>query len=608
MEPAASKVADTRMALVGAFTEARAAGELDRMAALALTMPSEQRFGAHPGQLPALIHEAYLSAIDPAMRCRLAAALSRAWVYGGDAGRGVEFAVEAVDLGDRLGDSGILADALDAALVARWGPDDLAERLQLSARLADTTAHLSAVEPRLASHLWRLTTAWECLDVVAVQRQLRALDILAQESGSTRAAFFAASRRAMHALVVAELDVADRLIALTSRLGGQASEPDVMAVIHSLSASRAQRVGDLDMLVREAESFEGYGASEGIPSVSAEAAVLWLQSGRRDRARELAIELAGSGLDGVRRDVDFLLTVTSIVEVAAAVGLDDISADGARLLEPYAGRGVLNAGAVSFHGVVDDYLYRANRALDNPDATRWRQAAVIGYTRMGATWWRERASEPATTVGGPIHFYRTADGRWVIGRDGAQAETADVKGLHYLSHLMRRPGIEISALDLAAAATGHPAVTVHDTDSGDLVDPQALAAYRARLLDIDTELTEARSWADGNRQARLRVEREALLEQVGAATGLAGRRRRFSSSQERARVAVRKAIAAALHRIEAHDAALARLLRDTVHTGAECRYEPDPGRPTTWLLDAPRSDVSRSDAPRRTTATDHWPA
>jgi len=125
----------------------------------------------------------------------------------------------------------------------------------------------------VASHLWRLTTAWECLDVVAVQRQLRALDILAEESGSTRVAFFAASRRAMHALVVADLDVADRLIALTARLGGQTTEPDVAAVMHSLSASRAQRVGHVDLLAREAESFECYGAGEGIPSVSAEAAV-----------------------------------------------------------------------------------------------------------------------------------------------------------------------------------------------------------------------------------------------------------------------------------------------------------------------------------------------
>ncbi len=33
----------------------------------------------------------------PSMRCRLAAALARAWAYGGDAARGVEFAVEAAD-------------------------------------------------------------------------------------------------------------------------------------------------------------------------------------------------------------------------------------------------------------------------------------------------------------------------------------------------------------------------------------------------------------------------------------------------------------------------------------------------------------------------------
>jgi hypothetical protein len=50
-------------------------------------------------------------------------------------------------------------------------------------------------------------------------------------------------------------------------------------------------------------------------------------------------------------------------------------------------------------------------------------------------------------------------------------------------------------------------------------------------------------------------------------------------------VAVRKAISAAVERIDTLDPALARLLRDTVRTGAVCRYEPDPGRPVTWMLD-----------------------
>jgi hypothetical protein len=62
----------------------------------------------------------------------------------------------------------------------------------------------------------------------------------------------------------------------------------------------------------------------------------------------------------------------------------------AAALEPYAGRGVLNAGAVTFHGVVDDYVYRARRALGDGDADRWRHAAQSAYRRIGARWW-ERA-------------------------------------------------------------------------------------------------------------------------------------------------------------------------------------------------------------------------
>ena len=104
-------------------------------------------------------------------------------------------------------------------------------------RLADTAAHLRATEPRLAAHLWRLTTAWECLDAIAVQRQLRALDVLADETGSPRAAFFAAARRAMYTLVTGDLDEADELTARTGELGRNIAEPDVEAVTHSLAAT-----------------------------------------------------------------------------------------------------------------------------------------------------------------------------------------------------------------------------------------------------------------------------------------------------------------------------------------------------------------------------------
>lgn len=589
MTVAAGGAADAREALLQAFTAAQAAGDVELLERAALQLPSALGFGTHPGQLPALIHQAYAVATTPASRCRLATAVARAWAYGGDPERAAAFAVEAVDLADRSGDPELLAGALDAALLTRWGPDDFQARLQLADRLANTAAFLTGPEQRLTAHVWQLTTAWECLDVVAVQRQLRALDLLARESGSARVAFFAASRRAMHALVTGDLTLADRLIARTQEVGAGTAEPDLAAVVHSVVADRARQVGDVLTLRREAAAFQEFGAAEGVSSVSAEAAVMWLAAAEPDRARDLLDQLAGSGLNRVPRDVDFLLTVTSLVEVAAALGRRDIAADGARLLTRYAGRAVLNAGAVTFHGVVDHYLYLAERALDRQSAARWRQAAALSYRRIGATWWSVRLGAPESPPPAPatvVHLHHQPSSGWTIGRDGATIMLPDLKGLRYLRYLIGRPGTEVGALELVAAIAGKGTVPT-ETSPGDMLDHQALSEYRQRLRTIDNDLAQAESWADRGRVEQLADEREALLRELAGGMGLAGRHRQFASNTERARVAVRKAMAATFRRIEDHDPSLARLLRDTVHTGAACRYDPDPARPVTWQLDAP---------------------
>jgi hypothetical protein len=158
-----------------------------------------------------------------------------------------------------------------------------------------------------------------------------------------------------------------------------------------------------------------------------------------------------------------------------------------------------------------------------------------------------------------------------------------MKGFGYLRALVRQPGVEISALELSDWVAGHPGAGLLDRGTGEVIDRQALTAYRMRLADIDAELAEAREWSDTGRLDRLRDERDALLAEVGAATGLSGRARAVGGAAERARVAVRKAVAAAIERIDAVDPGLARLLSDTVRTGASCCYEPDPTRPTTWL-------------------------
>jgi len=576
-----------RAALVAAFDVARAAGDTQAMVAAALAMPASQGFGVHAGQLPVLLHEAYQAAGSLPDRCRLAAALARSWVYGGDAQRAGRFASEAQRLAAEVGTAEAVADALDAALLVHWGPDDFSERLSLAARLDDVAAHLADPQARLSAHLWRLTTAWESLDIVAVQRQLRALDVLARDSGSDRAAFFAVSRRAMYALATGDLAAADPLIAGTEAAGATAAEPDVAAVLHSLHAMRALVAADLAALREEAPAFAAYGAAQGIPSVSAEAAVLWLAAGQPDQAERLFTQFMAGGVAGVRLDVDFLLQVTCAVRVAAALGLTGICREAAGALEPYAGRGVLNAGAVIFHGVVDEYLYLAHAALgDDAAAAGWRRSAESAYRRIGATWWEHRlgGDRPARWAQKParrVYLRREGTGRWSVGDDGATFELPDLRGLGYLRYLVERPGTEVGALTLA----GPGGAAVEESDLGQVADPAALAAYRRRLAELDAELDRADRRGDRPGATVLSAERAALLGQLRAATGLGGRPRRSGGSAERARVAVRKAIAASLAQIERREPGVARLLRDSVRTGMVCRYDPNPDHPVTWITD-----------------------
>jgi hypothetical protein len=65
----------------------------------------------------------------------------------------------------------------------------------------------------------------------------------------------------------------------------------------------------------------------------------------------------------------------------------------------------------------------------------------------------------------------------------------------------------------------------------------------------------------------LHAERDALIDQLTAATGLSGRARTTGASQERARVATTKAINAAIDRIATVDGPVGRHLQAAIHTG-----------------------------------------
>jgi hypothetical protein len=575
----------SRAEYVKAYDAAKAAGDHEAMAAAALRLAGLQMFGLLPGRIPAFLHEAYTHA-EGRQRVELAIAIARTWGYGYQPERARAFAAEAINSPEAAQDPMLMAAALDVQLVASWGPDDLATRLEITSRLEDTAAHVSDVEVQMTAHLWRLTTALETLDVPAMRRQLRGLDQLATETNAPRVRFFAAARRGMHALLVGDIDEAARARIEAVAAGYEANEPDAYAIERALTKATAIQAGAAEVIAAEAPLFEEFGLREGIASIAAEAAQLWLGIDEHERARPLLHQIAGADFSTIPRDVDWLPTLTILTEIAAALDERDLAGQAISLLTPYAGRGISNAGAVTFGGVVDHYLALAAAAIgDDEAANRWFAAAASAYDRVGAVWWANRCRRtPVASRGNDFVLRPAGGGTWQIGRAGVASSIREMKGLQYLGLLLAHPGRDISATELSGAAAGTTSLSMPNDSALPVVDDQALAAYRSRLAAIDDELDAADRSDDATRSQQLIAERDAIVAELRAATGLGGRTRTTGGTDERARVAVRKAIAAAISKIAEIDGSLARLLTDTVATGSVCRYEPDPDRPATWLL------------------------
>ena len=275
----------------------------------------------------------------------------------------------------------------------------------------------------------------------------------------------------------------------------------------------------------------------GIESVMAEAAVLWPCRPATPNAHPgSSAQVAGGGFAQCRTTSTGCSPCQDDRGGGRSSAYTDIGgghdADGA-----YAGRCVVNAGAVVFAGVVDDYLWRA--AVVSADARRddWRAAADAAYRRLDAPWWRRRVSAPTSRRGVPVAAPRASDrgarsrcggcrarrcGRSV--RPGEARLVPDMKGLHYLHALLQRPGAR-SARRRCPRWPPDTARRSSEPDAGERLDRRALTAYRNDCGRSTRSSTRRKSWEDPARAERIEAEREALLRELAGATGLGGRAR-----------------------------------------------------------------------------------
>jgi hypothetical protein len=106
------------------------------------------------------------------------------------------------------------------------------------------------------------------------------------------------------------------------------------------------------------------------------------------------------------------------------------------------------------------------------------------------------------------------------------------------------------------------------------VDHEAVGSYRRRLDQLRAEVRRLDALGDQGQAAAMQDEIEWLLRELAAASGLSGRTRTFTDDQERARIAVGKAIRRAIMRVGHVVPSVGVHLTESVYTGARCVYQP----------------------------------
>ena len=106
-------------------------------------------------------------------------------------------------------------------------------------------------------------------------------------------------------------------------------------------------------------------------------------------------------------------------------------------------------------------------------------------------------------------FHRQGE-YWAISFGGADFNLKDAKGLQYVARLLVCPGEQISAIDLAALASGESSGTQRTADLGDageVLDAKARADYKRRLDELREEIERLRRMNDigATRKGRGRV-------------------------------------------------------------------------------------------------------
>ena len=504
---------------------------------------------------------------DSKTRAALLGRLSLALAFTGAAPQRREaLSAEAVAMARRLDDRAVLAAALAARSDAISGPDHIAERRAAAAEIIELARAGRDRAGELLGRRLLVVALAEAAEWAAVDAEISSYARAAERLAQPRLSWYVPLWRGARALMRGDLALADEHARELAELAERAGS--VNARLLGLVQRFVRLVGEGRADELTGEFTEIVGLIPDDPQAAAGArAFLSAHRGQLAQARaELDLVVAGT----VPRDGEWLPKYVQVSVAAVLAGHRTAAEVAYQLLKPHAGQcaveGILAGswGSVAAHlGLLARCLGRADEA-DAHFALAARLDAEAGAALAART--REWARGDGRTPGDVASFRRDAE-VWTLRYAGRTVRLRDSKGLRDLAVLLARPGEQTHVSELARAA-GLPG-----SDAGPLADRRALAAYRERLRRIDAELDSADAGAAGS--SVLNREREALLAELSAATGLGGRHRVAGSPTERMRKAVTYRIRHAIARIADAHPELGRHLRASVRTGTWCGYAPE---------------------------------
>jgi hypothetical protein len=460
--------------------------------------------------------------------------------------------------------------------------------------------------------MWRTVDLYQ-LDRPGAERSLAELRQRVEALGCRSIAYVVALIDVMRMIRQGRLADAEAAASAAFELGVDAGDADATGyyAAHLLSIRFLQgRDAELLELAEEVATSPLVMARE--RGLRASAASIAARAGDGERARRI---LGGLGVDDIAPSSTSLLALTGLADVAFETHDEQLARAVYAALAPHAGLPLVVSLAVTCLGSTErplglaaaafgdlalavEHLERAlvadeqlgnrpmaaiakadlARALLAAGGSRARAEVLLASAIEDAEsmqmksrrddWLRSLAEIEQVPGDGPARCTLDRVGtHWAVASGNLRADVPHLVGMEYIKVLVDRPGEDVPALELVGAG-------VADGARHEVADRRTLEIYRRRVRDLDAAIAEADDDADLGRAEQLRLERDALREELSRVLGIGGSQRTFADSSERARTAVNKAVKRALDAIAAAEPELGTHLRKSIVTGRVCRYDP----------------------------------